>query len=177
MQLTTSDVFQSAWVVDDFDAAIAHWTGTMGVGPFYVMHYESGPDLEYRGAPGTLRMRVGWAQAGDTQIELIEPLSDAPNVYRDLVPAGRTRFHHVCLWSTDLEADRAAMAAAGFDAAMLSGPGATRFAYFDTSEVNGHMIELLERNPGIEALFAAIRAAAEDWDGQRPVREFAELVG
>ncbi|MFD1961471.1 hypothetical protein ACFSHP_24900 [Novosphingobium panipatense] len=28
-------IFQIAYVVPDLDQAVAHWTGTMGVGPFY----------------------------------------------------------------------------------------------------------------------------------------------
>ncbi len=176
MQLTTNTAFQTAWVVADFDEAVDYWSRIMGVGPFFVLNFESGPALRYRGAPGELRMRVAWAQAGDTQIELIEPLSDAPNVYRDLVRPGETRFHHLCFWSTDIEADGRAMTRAGFATAMESGPSASRFAYFDTSAVNGHMIEILERQEGTVGLFDRIKTIAADWNGERPVREFAELM-
>lgn len=176
-QLSTATVFQNAWVVADFDAAVAHWTEHFGVGPFYVMDYESSPSLEYRGAPGNLRMQVAWAQAGDVQIELINPISPEPNVYRDLVPAGQTRFHHVCFWSADYDADLAAMAAAGYPAAMASGPANARFAYFDTSAVNGHMIEILEVEPGMQGLFSRVAEASRGWDGERPLRAFAELLG
>lgn len=177
MKLTTNSVFQNAWVVADFDKAVDYWSRIMGVGPFFALNYESGPGLTYRGAPGELKMRVAWAQAGGAQIELIEPLSSAPNVYRDLVPSGDTRFHHVCLWSTDIEADCRSMAEAGFATAMESGPGASRFAYFDTSSVNGHMIEILERQEGIVGLFDRIKTFAADWNGERPLREFVELMG
>lgn len=176
MKLTTNSVFQTAWVVADFDAAVDYWSHIMGVGPFFALNFESGPGLRYRGGPGELKMRVAWAQAGDTQIELIEPLSEAPNVYRDLVRPGETRFHHVCFWSTDIEADCRAMAEAGFVTAMESGPSPSRFAYFDTSAVNGHMIEILERQEGIVGMFDRIKSIAADWKGERPLREFAELM-
>lgn len=176
MKLTTNSVFQNAWVVADFDEAVDHWSRIMGVGPFFALNYESGPGLRYRGGPGELKMRVAWAQAGDTQIELIEPHSEAPNVYRDLVQRGETRFHHVCFWSTDIEADCRAMGEAGYDTVMESGPGASRFAYFDTSAVNGHMIEILERQEGIVSMFDRIKTVARDWNGARPLREFAELM-
>ena len=176
-RLSSNLVFQNAWVVADFDQAVDYWTSTLGVGPFFVLDYVAGPELTYRGAPGALKMRVAWAQAGDVQVELIDPVSSAPNVYRDLVPAGQTRFHHVCLWSDDMDADLAAMAQAGFPLAMSSGPGAARFAYFDTSAANGHMVEILERGDGIVAMFDRVKASARSWDGKNPVRAFAELAG
>ena len=175
-KLSTNVVFQNAWVVADLDAALEHWTQVMGVGPFYFMDWESDDGFTYRGAPGHLKMRVCWAQAGDVQIELIDVRSDAPNVYRDLVPAGETRFHHVCFWSRDYDGDIAAMEAAGFPLAMAPGEAAARFAYFDSSAVNNQMIEILEHDEGMAGLFGAIAEIGRSWDGSRPVREFAELM-
>lgn len=175
-QLSTATVFQNAWVVADFEAAVAHWAERFGVGPFYVMDYEGDAELQYRGTPGSLRMQVALAQAGDVQIELINPLSEEPNVYRDLVPAGQTRFHHVCLWSSDYEADLAAMNAAGYDTAMASGPANARFAYFDSSADNGHMIEILEVEPSMQDLFTRVASEGRAWNGERPLRPIAELL-
>ena len=175
--LSNNNAFQSAWVVADFDEAIKFWANTFGVGPFYALDYKSGPELVYRGEPGELEMKVAWAQAGDMQVELIHPTSESPNVYRDLVPAGVTQFHHICYWSDDIAADTAVLTQAGHQCAMASGPGATQFAYFDTSSINGHMIELLERLEGMAGIFDAIKSIASTWDGERPAREFAELLG
>ncbi len=170
-------VFQNAWVVADFDQAIETWANRYGIGPFYAVEFTGGPALRYRGEPGTLEMSVAWAQAGDVQIELIAPHSTAPNVYRDLIAPGRTAFHHICFWCEDIEADKALLAAEGFPLAMDSGADdGARFAYFDTSAENGHMIELLQRDDGMAALFVGIAAAAQDWDGQRPKRSLAELT-
>ncbi|MEM1434259.1 MAG: VOC family protein [Pseudomonadota bacterium] len=175
-QLSTATVFQNAWVVADFESAVAHWANRFGVGPFFAMDYESAPELQYRGAPSTLRMQVALAQAGDVQIELINPVSPEPNVYRDLVPQGQTRFHHVCLWSSDYDADLEAMNSAGYETAMASGPANARFAYFDTSADNGHMIEILEVEPGMQDLFTRVAAEGRSWSGDRPLRPFAELL-
>ncbi|MEM1232162.1 MAG: VOC family protein [Pseudomonadota bacterium] len=169
-------VFQNAWVVADLDRAIETWAGRYGIGPFFAVEFAGGPALRYRGAPGVLDMTVAWAQAGDVQIELIAPHSAEPNVYRDLIAPGCTGFHHICFWCEDIEADKATLAADGFPLAMDSGAdGGARFAYFDTSEENGHMIELLQADEGMAALFAGIAAAAASWDGQRPRRSLSEL--
>lgn len=175
-RLTTNQVFQAAWVVPDIEEAAQHWADTFGVGPFFRTDFESGPGLTYRGEPGELKMQVAWAQGGDTQIELLQPSSEAPNIYRDLVSPGDSRFHHVCFWSLDMAADIAAMTETGYPVAMASGPGATQFAYFDTSEKNGHMIEILERQDAIVGLFESVTQAAANWDGDRPLREFMELM-
>lgn len=175
-QLTTNQVFQTAWVVPDLEQAVEHWANTFGVGPFFRTAFESGDGFTYRGEPGELQMQVAWAQGGDTQIELLQPTSTAPNIYRDLVPEGETRFHHVCFWSLDTAADTAAMAESGYPLAMSSGPSGTQFAYFDTSAVNGHMIEILERQDVMVGLFDRVRQAADGWDGGRPLREFMELM-
>ena len=88
--LSNNNAFQSAWVVADFEAAVDFWVTTYGVGPFFGLDWQSSPELQYRGEPGTLDMKVAWGQAGDMQIELIQPTSEAPNVYRDLVAPGET---------------------------------------------------------------------------------------
>ena len=112
------NVFQSAWVVDDLDKTIHDWADRLGVGPFYCAEYDNPfPNLIYRGEPGEMNARVAWAQAGDTQVELIQP-NDERNVYRELVPSGTTRFHHFGVWTADYEADCSAMEAAGYELAL-----------------------------------------------------------
>ena len=53
----------------------------------------------------------------------------------------------------------------------------SNICYFDTSAASGSMLELIERNDGIVGLFAMITAAAENWDGERPLRTMADLMG
>ena len=45
-----------------------------------------------------------------------------------------------------------------------------RFAYVDTDQHPGAMIELIERGPAIEGFFGMAREAAQGWDGSDPVR-------
>ena len=101
--------FQYAWVVPDMEAGIEYWSSLLGVGPFYVSEVDSREmrALRYRGSPGELRMRVAWAQGQEGQIELIQVLSSAPNVYHDLISPGDTGFHHVGIWTDDYERDLA----------------------------------------------------------------------
>lgn len=42
-------VMQLAWLPQDFDAAIQHWTQVMGVGPFFLMENIALEDMRYLG--------------------------------------------------------------------------------------------------------------------------------
>jgi len=101
------DYFQNAWVVDDLQAAMRRWTETCGVGPFFLLEHVAMQDVTYRGQPATIDCSIALAQAGRTQIELIEQHCDQPSVYRDLVPRGQTRFHHVATFANDYDRELA----------------------------------------------------------------------
>jgi hypothetical protein len=45
-----------------------------------------------------------------------------------------------------------------------------RFAYLETDEIPGSMVELIESGPAINEFFALVRRAAQGWDGSDPVR-------
>lgn len=173
---TDRNVFQNAWVVDDLDAAMKKWVDEMGIGPFFVAeHGAQFTDLMYRGEPSELYMTVALAQAGPVQIELIQPTTDKPCAYRDSVPAGATGFHHMCVWTKDIEADTRYFEGLGYAAANIGKAGFARFAYYDTRPLMGCMLEVVEHKPQIEALFGRIAEVCAGWDGKRPVRTMADL--
>ena len=168
-----SKPFQKAWIVQDIESAARSWSEILNIGPFYVAEY--GPSIfeciQYRGGPGTLRMKTAITYAGDQQIELVEPIGDSPSAYSDTIPPGQTGFHHLCFWSDDLDGDLEYYRKLGFPAAnegKMAG-GGPRFAYVDTSPVLQCMVELLERSPGIEKLFDGWRLSCMDWDGKTPI--------
>lgn len=76
-------MFQIGYVVEDLFAAAAKWARVCEVGPFHIMPRVQA-DCAYRGGSGTLDIRIGIAQAGPVQIELIQPYSGRPSVFRDL---------------------------------------------------------------------------------------------
>ena len=169
--------FQYAWLVPDMEAGINYWAEVVGIGPFFINEVDSSTmeGFTYHGGEGNLQMRVAWAQGKEGQIELIEVNSPEPNVYRDLIPEGKTAFHHIGIWSDDYEKDVAAISEQGFEVVMDM--GSINICYFDTSAYNGSMLEVIERNPGIVGLFDTIRKAADEWDGSNPARTMADLMG
>ena len=165
-----SDFTQNCWVVSDIDEAVRRWHTTTGIGPFFLLRSPAVGDFHYRGVAGELEMDVALAQAGDIQIELIQPKSDAPSAYRDACPPGGEVFHHLGKMTRNYDRDFAHYKQAGFALAQHGLAGESRFGYFDTRGVLGVMVELIEMKPGLEAMFSMIAEAAQGWDGSDPYR-------
>ena len=167
---TDRTIFQNAWVVDDAEATCRKWVEQMGVGPFFVTEYNNAFEhVTYRGEEAPLDMIVAIAQAGPVQVEIIEPRV-ARCAYRDSVPAGTDAFHHMCVWTDDIEADTEYFEQLGYPAANIGAVGDIQFAYYDTRPLMGCMLEVVTRGPGIMERFAEIARAAENWDGSDPIR-------
>lgn len=168
---TDKTVFQNAWVVPDLDAAMKHWVDLCNVGPFFILDHSSDiEDVVYRGEPGKLRMMMAIAQAGPVQIELIQPLDDTDNCYRDHVAPGQSGFHHVCTWTHNFKADTEYYEGLGFPTANSGRVGDVGFAYYDTRPALNCMMEVMEFSPMVEGMFKFIADASVDWDGTNPVR-------
>lgn len=163
---------QNAWVVNDIEASARRWSEALGIGPFFIAEYgdKTFEALEHRGQPGHLRMKTAIAFSGDMQIELIEPTDDSPSAYRDVYAPGETGFHHLCFWSADIDADLAHYESTGNTIANVGTMrGGLRFAYVDARATTGCMIELLQENAPLKAMFAKWQQRNVEWDGRDPV--------
>ena len=168
---TDRTVFQNAWVVDDFEVACNKWVKEMGVGPFYVNDYSTDmfTDVTYRGEPSELSMYVAIAQAGPLQIEIIQPKVER-SAYRDSIPKGTDGFHHMCVWTHDIDADTEYFESIGYPTANRGSAGDIHFAYYDTRPLMGCMLEVVNQSESLLERFAMIADAAKGWDGKDPIR-------
>ncbi|ORA19484.1 hypothetical protein BST14_05440 [Mycobacterium arosiense ATCC BAA-1401 = DSM 45069] len=158
---------QVCWVVPDVSTAIDSWVRSAGVGPFFRFDGIEFTDARYRGRSTEFpALAIAIAYAGDLQIELVCQDNDDTSVFRDLVPRGRAGLHHIALVCQDYETDRDAYTDAGAELAFEGVWNGSRVCYVDTSPTLGIMVELLESNPALTETFAAMRAAAETWDGK-----------
>lgn len=158
-------IIQYAWVVADLVEAARRWRAAAGVGPFLINRELRLDSPCYRGRPTATRFSTAVAQHGEVQIELVEQHDESPSAYRDTVPAGVTGFHHVAFIAEDFDAALRHYTDQDFAIAADGCFGPMRYAYIDTSAPLGHMIEIVEDKPAIRAFFAAVRKAAERWDG------------
>jgi hypothetical protein len=162
---------QFCWVVPDLEAAMAAWTNSAGVGPFFFFENVTYDTAIYRGKPWEpVKFKAAIAQAGDVQIELVCQLDDRPSMFRDIVPAGKSGFHHAALYCADYDASLAAYTNAGAEVAFSGLMMGSPVCWVDTSATLGFMVELITANPIAESIFGQIRAAGQNWDGKDPVR-------
>lgn len=167
---------QIAFVPEDFDAALRHWTEAMGVGPFFVMERIRLEDARFMGEPSDCTFTIALAQWGDVQVELIRQDNDAPSIYRgDYWPGGQA-MHHVCLLTDDIAAARRAVESRGglvLVEGKVGADGAVIYADCGPAESRpnaGAIVEILQPASGSEGFFAMIAEAAKGWDGSDPVR-------
>ena len=164
-------IVQNAFVVRDLDAAVEHWTTTVGVGPFYLLDHIQYGEVYFRGAPLTLDMSVAIAQWGDIQIELIVQHDAATSIYSEFLARHGEGLHHLGVMTRSLDEHVERLRPLGIEPVQWGvTANGMRFAYVDTDRQAGCMIELIETGPAVEAFFAKMRKAADHWDGSRPLR-------
>ena len=168
------DIMQLAFVPDDFDAAIAHWTRVMGVGPFFLMEGVRLDNMIYKGEPSAASFDLALAYWGDIQIELIRPRDDHPSIYTGEYGAVQG-LHHVCILVDDIAHARRVCDENGAEIVIEGALGDVKVIYVDPAPGTaqggpGSLVEILQQSVDGPRLFAMIKQAAVDWDGSDPLR-------
>lgn len=167
-------VMQTAFVVEDVHASIAHFQKDCAAGPFFLLDHFLGPDQFYRGAPSTADVTIAMGFAGHMQIELIQPLDGNPSVYRETVEKRGYGFHHFGIACEDVEAALRGYLSRGYELAFKAAvPTGGSVAYLEGG--NGAapgFLELIPATPGMDGHFTRMWQASLDWDGSDPVRPF-----
>lgn len=167
-------VMQLGFVVPDLEHAAAHWA-RLGVGPFFLLEHIQLAECSFRGKPVSFDMSVAVGQWGPVQVELIHQGDSVPTIYTQFDGSRAGGLQHLGVMTDSVAAHLERLAAHGI-APVQAGCTANgiRFAYVDTDGLPGAhpggMIELIEHGPAIDGFFAMVRAAAENWDGSRPLR-------
>jgi hypothetical protein len=104
---------QLAFVPRDFDAALAFWTGRMGIGPFFHLENIIFEEVRYRGQPIDYRSSAAVAFWGDIEIMLLQQHDNAPSMLTEWLSAGSHGVHHVRLQVPDLAEARQTFADLG----------------------------------------------------------------
>jgi hypothetical protein len=172
------EIRQIAFVVTDIDVAMSYWSGTLGIGPFFIKRSITLAAFRYKGVEATSpTISIALANSGSLQIELIEQHDDTPSIYRDFLAAGRSGLQHVSAWVTCAEFDvlRATLIDEGLSLAQegtIAASG-TRLAYYSTADMADGVIyevsDLMDSRHIARVQF--IEEAARRWDGTDPVRE------
>jgi methylmalonyl-CoA/ethylmalonyl-CoA epimerase len=121
--------------VNDLDAALALFRDAMGL------------HVEYRRAVPEQSVEIVGLPVGESEIELLQPLSEESGVARFLKQRGEG-VHHICFEVDDIEAALRDMEAAGYrliDRTPRIGEGGRRYAFVHPRGTHGVMIEFYEK--------------------------------
>jgi catechol 2,3-dioxygenase-like lactoylglutathione lyase family enzyme len=119
---------QIAWVTRDLDATEQALTTLLGAKKWVRMpdvHFA--PDAcTYRGEPADFVANISLSYAGDTQLELIVPVTGR-NIYTDFLDTTGPGMHHICIEVDDVGTALAERGAEAVQRGVM--PGGMEFAY------------------------------------------------
>ena len=145
---------QIAWVTTDLDATENALTTLLGAKKWIrVPDVHFGPDTcTYRGRPADFVAHISFSYAGDTQLELIAPVT-GQSVYTEFLDRAGPGLHHICMDVDDVDA------AVGAAEVVQRGtmPGGMEFAYVSAEAAGVPYIEIAHIPPEIRAFFDYVK--------------------
>jgi catechol 2,3-dioxygenase-like lactoylglutathione lyase family enzyme len=153
------------YYVGDLEAAVAQAVETFGMGPFFRMEHAVFDSVTYEGEPAAYDHSSAFGQWGDIRVELTVAHACEPAPFRERMVTAPGTVGHVGILVDDVQAASAQLAADGAPHYSTGVIGPVVAYWHDATATLGHSIELLQRGPEIEGMYAALRAAADGWDG------------
>ena len=98
---------------------------------------------EYKGKKSTLKARVGFSKLGDTQFELIE-WKEGNSPYKDFLDQGHEGLHHIGINVDDIDSYISEFERKGIGILFSGEPFGGKFAYMDTEQTFGIIVELVK---------------------------------
>jgi hypothetical protein len=145
---------QIAWVTKDLAATEQALTTLLGAKKWIrVPDVHFGPDsCTYRGRPADFVAHISFSYAGDTQLELIAPVT-GESVYTEFLDRAGPGLHHICVEVDDV--DEAVGAAEVLQRGVM--PGGMEFAYVTAEAAGVPYIEIAHISPEIRAFFDYVK--------------------
>lgn len=158
-------LFQTAYYVNDVEAAVHRWNRLYGAGPFVILPHYRMEAITYRGhvlatdAFPDFSYALGYL--GDMMIQFTTQHDDTPSVYRDMYARGQEGFHHVAHLTGSFDAEVRRLVDLGFDVGMQFEVDGAQGAYVDTRSATGGFTEIHSNPKELTDAFAAWRRAHE----------------
>lgn len=141
MQITKID--HIGIVVKDIQKTVEYYSSTLGIGPFRVFEVNI-PDAIVQGKVSSLRIKAAIAKLGSLDIELIESI-EGENIYAEFLKSRGEGLHHLAMLVDDVDKEVAELKEQGIRVLQGAKTPAGSFAYLDTEEIGGVIIELLPK--------------------------------
>jgi methylmalonyl-CoA/ethylmalonyl-CoA epimerase len=127
-------------VVKDIDKAISYFSSVFGIGGFQKLEAPQ-LEVEIRGKPCKIDVKVALAPLGDSQLELIQA-EPGENIYWEFYQKHGEGLHHLGFEVKNLDAEVSQFKEKGVKVLM----GGKVFAYLDSTQMGGVIFELLRQD-------------------------------
>lgn len=144
-QLQLPDVGQIGVVVEDLDRAVAFFQSAFGLGPFRIQELEA-PNVWDRGEEKHIKARLGFLTMGQVEIEFIH-IVEGDSVHLEFLREHGEGLHHLGFRVKDFGPKLEQAKAMGFEV-LQTGPLGRVYAYLDTRQCGGIIVELIEDTDG-----------------------------
>jgi len=138
--------YQVGVVVKDMDKAIEFYQA-LGIGPFVEGPSVRAVDRRVYGKPADVIVKGSIAKMGQLEFELLQPVR-GESIQKEFLDSKGEGVIHICFFVDDIDKEVAKLAEEGFkviSSAIVT--GFSKFAYIDTREVGGVILELVQRGP------------------------------
>jgi methylmalonyl-CoA/ethylmalonyl-CoA epimerase len=134
---------QVAMITRDLDAAMKHHWDACKIGPWDIYKFEPGKvrNFVYRGKPATHTCLIAVAWSGDTQLELIQPLTGY-SIYDEHLEKFGEGLHHIKLYHADCQKAVAEYEKRGYPVLQCGKIDDDEHYYLDTARDFGYIVEL-----------------------------------
>ncbi len=148
LEANETRAFQIGVVVKDLDRTIDYLT-SLGLGPFKVRE-ATHPHAQVHGKTVFYQVRLGFAQLGPLQLELIE-YRKGQTIHKEFLDEKGEGLHHILFEVKDLQATLEKFSRKGIEVLQqdrfVEGGG---LAYMGTDKVGGIIMEVVQRPPGFD---------------------------
>jgi methylmalonyl-CoA/ethylmalonyl-CoA epimerase len=141
--LELHEVNQIGIVVKDMEKALSNYSELFGI-TFPRVVIPEWFNMTYRGKPGNFRMKMALGMMGALQIELLETL-EGETIYREFLEKRGEGLHHLGFDVTNMDERIAALQKRGIGVLQSGERVGARFAYMDTENILGIIVEFLDR--------------------------------
>lgn len=150
--------YQIGFVTSDLDRSISFFEKTMGVPKFLTLQSPKIRNQTFYGEPIDIDVNLAFGQMGNTNIEIIEPVSGHSTYDAFLKNYEWMGIHHMAVKVFDFEATLERLTGQGLKIAQTGEIGdGSRFTYVDTVKQYGHYLEVLYFDLEYEKIFDQIK--------------------